>query len=97
MEKSAYALRQLGAAPREQTPGFEVAFIAVASLLRWWDDWAQHRHGEASCAQQQGRRDQIPGVHWNHVRGEQVDLIEGVVALFQEVGFGHAAIARAYS
>jgi len=45
--------------------------------------------------QQHSRRDQIPDVQRNHVGGEQVNLIEQVVALFQMVGLELTEISGA--
>jgi hypothetical protein len=47
-------------------------------------------------AQEQGCRDQIPGVHGYDVGGEQVELFERVVALLQVVGLELAEISCAY-
>jgi len=52
MTPSVVIAPQFGAAFCEQTPGFAVAFVAVAGLFFRWDYGGQHGHGEPTLAQE---------------------------------------------
>lgn len=88
------ARQQFASAFLQQTPRLPVAFVAVASPFLRRRQRAQHGDGFSALAEEQHRREQVPGVFGDHVGGEQVDLIERVVVLALVIGRELTTVSR---
>ena len=67
----------------EQGPGFLVGFVPVAVFFQW-DHGEKHDDGFARAAEDDDGGDDVPDILGDHIRGEEVDLFDGVVLLLEE-------------
>jgi len=89
-----HAFDQGAAAFVEQGPSFFVGFVAVAVLLERLDG-VEHEAGFALGTEEQGGGDDVPGFDGDDVGGEEVELGESVVLLFEVVGLELAEVSGA--
>jgi hypothetical protein len=83
---------QRPAAFGEDGPGFLVGLVFVAVLFERLHG-EEHEAGFARGAENDGGGDEIPDILRNYIRGEDVDLLEGVVLLPEIVGLELAKIS----
>jgi hypothetical protein len=88
------ACDQGAAAFVEEGPGFFVGLVAVAVFFEGLDG-IEHDSLFAFGAEEQGGGDEVPGFDGDYICGEEVELGESVVLLFEVVRFELAEVSGA--